>query len=259
MCRKTFTGFYRLGTIAPDVCRPFDSDRKGILTGEGAGDAGAGDAWTRPWPAARGSTPRSSATGSTATPTTRSPRTRAASPGASTWRWQRSGVKPDEVDLVSAHGTGTRANDVTETTAHPRSVYGDDVPRTVSIKSMIGHTMGAASALGRRSPARWRIDAPVHPADDQPPEPPTPSARSTACPTTRIDGRAVRGAEQRPRLRRQQRRADARPGRTGVGGMTAAAVVRCRPSPRCRPAPACWPGSVRSAPSVRTSTNASPA
>src|SRR6185312_11255195 len=37
ICRKTFTGFYRLGTIAPDVCRPFDADRKGILTGEGSG------------------------------------------------------------------------------------------------------------------------------------------------------------------------------------------------------------------------------
>lgn len=37
LCRKTFTGFYRLGTIAPDVCRPFDADRQGILTGEGAG------------------------------------------------------------------------------------------------------------------------------------------------------------------------------------------------------------------------------
>ena len=61
MCRKTFAGFYRLGTIAP-VCRPFDLDRQGILTGEGAGvlvletleHAQAG---------APGSTPRCSATG----------------------------------------------------------------------------------------------------------------------------------------------------------------------------------------------------
>ncbi|MDX6356610.1 MAG: 3-oxoacyl-[acyl-carrier-protein] synthase, partial [Streptomyces sp.] len=37
MCRKSFTAFYRLGTIAPDFCRPFDKDRQGILTGEGAG------------------------------------------------------------------------------------------------------------------------------------------------------------------------------------------------------------------------------
>ncbi len=37
MCRKTFAGFYRLGAVAPDCCRPFDIERKGILTGEGAG------------------------------------------------------------------------------------------------------------------------------------------------------------------------------------------------------------------------------
>ncbi|MGH8880034.1 MAG: beta-ketoacyl synthase N-terminal-like domain-containing protein, partial [Stackebrandtia sp.] len=37
VCRKTFAGFYRLGTIAPQLCQPFDRDRKGILTGEGAG------------------------------------------------------------------------------------------------------------------------------------------------------------------------------------------------------------------------------
>ena len=57
------------------------------------------------------------------------------------------GVQPAEVDLISAHGTGTRANDLTEARAI-RSVYGDRPPRTISLKSMLGHTMGAASALG---------------------------------------------------------------------------------------------------------------
>jgi 3-oxoacyl-[acyl-carrier-protein] synthase II len=58
-----------------------------------------------------------------------------------------SGVKPGEVDLISAHGTGTRANDITEARAI-REVYDDRPPRTVSLKSILGHTMGAASALG---------------------------------------------------------------------------------------------------------------
>jgi 3-oxoacyl-[acyl-carrier-protein] synthase II len=51
------------------------------------------------------------------------------------------------VDLISAHGTGTKANDITETRAI-RQVYGDRPPRTIGLKSMLGHTMGAASALG---------------------------------------------------------------------------------------------------------------
>jgi 3-oxoacyl-[acyl-carrier-protein] synthase II len=37
ICRKTFSGFYRMGTIAAQRCRPFDADRDGILTGEGGG------------------------------------------------------------------------------------------------------------------------------------------------------------------------------------------------------------------------------
>ena len=56
-------------------------------------------------------------------------------------------VKPEEVDLISAHGTGTPTNDTTEIAAI-RQVYGDGAPRTVGLKGMIGHTMGAASALG---------------------------------------------------------------------------------------------------------------
>ncbi len=59
---------------------------------------------------------------------------------------ENAGIEPDQVDLISAHGTGTKANDITEARAI-RSVYGDAPPRTVSIKSMLGHTMGAASAL----------------------------------------------------------------------------------------------------------------
>jgi 3-oxoacyl-[acyl-carrier-protein] synthase II len=37
ICRRSFASFYRLGIMAPDRCRPFDADRKGILSSEGAG------------------------------------------------------------------------------------------------------------------------------------------------------------------------------------------------------------------------------
>jgi 3-oxoacyl-[acyl-carrier-protein] synthase II len=50
------------------------------------------------------------------------------------------------VDYVSAHGTGTPANDVTESGAI-RDVFGEKTPPVSSLKSMLGHTMGAASAL----------------------------------------------------------------------------------------------------------------
>ena len=35
LLRMTFVTFYRLGTMAPRMCQPFDRNRKGILTGEG--------------------------------------------------------------------------------------------------------------------------------------------------------------------------------------------------------------------------------
>jgi 3-oxoacyl-[acyl-carrier-protein] synthase II len=58
------------------------------------------------------------------------------------------GLRPDDVSYISAHGTGTPTNDRLEILAVKR-VFGEAAPRIPmsSIKSMIGHTMGAASAI----------------------------------------------------------------------------------------------------------------
>lgn len=146
LCRKTFTGFYRLGTIAPDVCRPFDSDRKGILTGEGSGML-----ILEPMDKAiaRGAEIYAEVLGYGLNCDAMHP----VAPdvdgvaGCIEKALARSGVEPADVDLVSAHGTGTRANDVAECQALAL-VYGEELPRTISAKSMIGHSMGAASAIG---------------------------------------------------------------------------------------------------------------
>ncbi|MNW54362.1 3-oxoacyl-[acyl-carrier-protein] synthase 2 [compost metagenome] len=57
------------------------------------------------------------------------------------------GVSTDQVDYVCAHGTGTKLNDTTELAAL-RQVIGGKLPPISSVKSMIGHTLGAAGALG---------------------------------------------------------------------------------------------------------------
>ncbi len=142
-----YCGFLRLGALASERCQPFDLNRQGLVVGEGAGVlvleseahavrrgatalaevGGCGiacDAYhiTRPHPEATGST-------------------RAMREAIS-----RSGLNPDEVDFVNAHGTGTRANDAVETRAMKDVFGGRRVPIS-SIKSMIGHCMGAASAI----------------------------------------------------------------------------------------------------------------
>ncbi len=145
MCRMTFTGFYRLGAVDPECCRPFDVGRQGILTGEGAGvlvleplDAAV----------ARGARIYAEVLGYGLDCDAAHP---VAPDQDSVARCMRlaledAGVAPGEVDLISAHGTGTKANDTTECGAI-HDVFGPAPPRTVSVKSMLGHTMGAASAL----------------------------------------------------------------------------------------------------------------
>lgn len=58
------------------------------------------------------------------------------------------GVDRDEIDAINAHGTGTQANDRTETAAI-RAVFGaraDQIPISAT-KAMHGHLLGAAGAL----------------------------------------------------------------------------------------------------------------
>ena len=56
------------------------------------------------------------------------------------------GVRPDDVGWVSAHGTGTPANDRAEVLAL-RSVFTGRRPPASSVKSLSGHGLGAASAI----------------------------------------------------------------------------------------------------------------
>ncbi|GAA3412903.1 hypothetical protein GCM10018952_27460 [Streptosporangium vulgare] len=57
-------------------------------------------------------------------------------------------MSTDDVSYVSGHGTGTPANDAMEAKVM-RAVFGDRAPRvpTSSIKSFVGHTLGAAGAV----------------------------------------------------------------------------------------------------------------
>jgi 3-oxoacyl-[acyl-carrier-protein] synthase II len=144
-----------LGALSPakrapeEVSRPFDADRDGFVLGEGAGVlmleelehakrrgatiyaevAGMGSSFdafavTKPDPDAGGAA------------------------RAIRWALNEAKVDPGDVDYINAHGTSTRLNDLMETLAVKR-VFGEGaraLPMS-SIKSMVGHLIGAAGAV----------------------------------------------------------------------------------------------------------------
>jgi 3-oxoacyl-[acyl-carrier-protein] synthase II len=147
--RITYSGFSRLGAIAPERCQPFDRNRKGMIPGEGAAVLvleSAEDA------AARGASVYAEVLGYGLT--CDSYHMTAGHPlgdgavRAMFLALKDSGIEPADVDYVSAHGTGTLANDRVEALALG-AVFGAraaTLPMS-SVKSMLGHTMGAASAI----------------------------------------------------------------------------------------------------------------
>ncbi|SEI20603.1 3-oxoacyl-[acyl-carrier-protein] synthase NodE [Rhizobium tibeticum] len=133
--------------LAPDTCRPFSADRKGVVLGEGAGMAVL-ESYEHA--AARGATILAEVAGvglsadafHIAAPAVHGPESamRACLADA--------GLNAEDVDYLNAHGTGTKANDQIETAAIKR-VFGDHAysMSVSSTKSTHAHCLGAASAL----------------------------------------------------------------------------------------------------------------
>ncbi|MCX7920489.1 MAG: beta-ketoacyl-[acyl-carrier-protein] synthase family protein [Clostridia bacterium] len=147
--RVAFTGFHRLLSLTPDICSPFDKNRKGLVVGEGAGILILEELESAK---ARGATiyaeVKGYGLGMDAHHMT-SPHPEGEGAIASIWSALKSAsLSVDEIDYISAHGTGTPANDKIESIAIRKVFEGaKKIPPVSSIKSMMGHAMGAASAL----------------------------------------------------------------------------------------------------------------
>ena len=146
ICRKTFAGFYRLGTMAPENCQPFDENRAGILTGEGSAMLvlesleSAQRRGAKIYAEILGYAVNCDADHMVAP-------NRDSIADCMRSAHRDAGVAPADVDFICMHGTGTKSNDVTESQA-VRAVFGEQSPPVTSIKSSLGHGMGAASAFG---------------------------------------------------------------------------------------------------------------
>jgi len=142
-----FTGFNRLLVMAPEKCQPFDKNRKGMMLGEGAG--------ILILEAAEIAQKRKASVyaevvgyGLSCDASNMATADRALIAEATHKALVNTGINPGKVDYISAHGTGTVENDREECAAF-KMVFGDkckEIPIS-SIKSMLGHPMGAAAAL----------------------------------------------------------------------------------------------------------------
>jgi 3-oxoacyl-[acyl-carrier-protein] synthase II len=145
--RIEYTGFNQLSAVAPEKCQPFDKNRKGMMVAEGAGVIILESLEN----ALKRNAPIYAEILGYGLSCDAQHMTQPSVEGVSQCMVKairESGIKIEEVDYICAHGTGTPANDRTECAAIKR-VFGErhgEIPVS-SIKSMLGHTMGAASAL----------------------------------------------------------------------------------------------------------------
>lgn len=151
-----FAGLESMGAMSArnddpaGASRPFAADRDGFVFGEGAVIAVLESAEHA---ARRGVVPYAALAGGALTCdafhiSAPAPAAEYAANAISQAR-ERSGVRPAEIDYICAHGTSTAANDVTETRAI-RMALGAAADRVAisAPKSMVGHMIGAAGALG---------------------------------------------------------------------------------------------------------------
>lgn len=144
--RKIFANMYRLGALSPENCRPFDRDRTGVVFGEGAAILMME---SLEFAQARGARILCEVLDYNMTCDAFHPTRPLQEVVAEGMRGalRNASVPPADVDLVMAHGTATKANDPMEAGALVE-VFGGaaGIPPVSGVKSMIGHTMGAAAA-----------------------------------------------------------------------------------------------------------------
>lgn len=147
LSKFTINGFKTLMILSDTYCKPFDNDRTGLNLGEAAaflvlesdeivakqnkkvlayvsGYGNANDAFHQT---------ASSENGEGATL-------------AMQKAFRVSGLRPEQIDYINAHGTATPNNDLSESIAIQR-VFGKNVPDLSSTKGFTGHTLAAAAAI----------------------------------------------------------------------------------------------------------------
>ena len=147
LSKFTFNGFNTLMILDREWCKPFDENRKGLNLGEGAafvvieGENALNLRKGKPLAEVIGYANANDAYHQTAS----SPEGYGATL-AIQQALTMGGLKPNQVNYINMHGTGTPNNDLSESMATV-AVFGKQVPKFSSTKAFTGHTLAAAASI----------------------------------------------------------------------------------------------------------------
>ena len=147
LTRFHLNGFNSLMILDHEPCRPFDAQRAGLNLGEGAAfvvmetEASARErgADIHAWLTGYGNA-------CDAFHQTASSDNGEGAYRAMTEALEMAQLKPEDIDYVNAHGTGTPNNDLSESAALKR-VFAEKMPLTSSTKAFTGHTTSASGSI----------------------------------------------------------------------------------------------------------------
>ena len=140
-------GFNSLMIVDREPCRPFDRTRAGLNLGEGAAflilesEASVRRRGVKPLAEVAGYGNACDAFHQTASSEDGEGPFRAMSQALA-----MAGLRPEDIDYINAHGTGTPNNDASESTAI-RRIFGAACPPVSSTKPFTGHTTSASGSI----------------------------------------------------------------------------------------------------------------
>jgi 3-oxoacyl-(acyl-carrier-protein) synthase len=141
LSRFHLNGFNTLMILDKEQCRPFDDTRAGLNLGEGAAFVVLEKNSDKSLAFVAGYGNRCDAFHQTAS----------SDNGEGAYLAMKDALemahlKPEDIQYVNAHGTGTPNNDITESQALIR-IFGDDMPEISSTKAFTGHTTSASGSI----------------------------------------------------------------------------------------------------------------
>ena len=145
LTKYTLNGFHALQILDKNPSKPFDQDRKGLNLGEGAAYLVLESERSADGKKVLGEFKGYSNVNDAYHQTASSPE--GLGPYLSMQEaLDMSGLGPEAIDYINAHGTGTDNNDLTEGMAIEK-LFAPHIPPVSSTKPFTGHTLGAAGAV----------------------------------------------------------------------------------------------------------------